>query len=276
MHLVTIRTEDGTAAGRVEGDAIVRLEAPDVGALLRSGGLADAHADGPTITADGVRFAPVVPNPDKIVCVGVNYADHIAEMGRRAPEHPTYFAKYRRTLIGPHDEIWLPRPEQSTQVDWEAELVVVIGSTLRHADRDTARAGIAGYTVGNDVSIRDYQRRTTQFLAGKTFEHTTPVGPSLVTTAELDDGSGLRIRTEVNGVPKQDSNTSNLVFGVLDILVDLSGIMTLDPGDLVFTGTPGGVGSARTPPEWLGQGDVVTTVIEGIGSLENRCVSGPA
>ncbi len=277
MHLLTVRTPSGTRAGRLDGDDIVLLDAPDVGSLLRDGVLgANRSSSGPTVAAADADLAPVILHPDKIICVGVNYADHIAEMGHEAPDHPTYFAKYHRALIGATDDIWLPDPSLSVSCDWEAELVIVVGARLRHADHDEAVAAIAGFTVGNDFSVRDWQRRTSQFLAGKTFEHASPVGPALVTSDEIGDGSGLAIRTEVNGVVKQNSNTSHLVFGPIDILVDLSRILTLDPGDIIFTGTPGGVGAARTPPEWLTAGDVVTTTIEGLGALRNRCVSAPA
>jgi acylpyruvate hydrolase len=277
MHLVTVRTHSGTSAGRLEGDQIVLLEAPDVGSLLRSSGLGPAGvADGRTIPLEGADLAPVVPNPDKIICVGINYADHIAEMGHDMPDSPTYFAKFQRALTGPRDDIWLPHPDISVQCDWEAELVIVVGRELRSATASEAAEAIAGFSVGNDFSVRDWQRRSSQFLAGKTFEHASPLGPAMVTTDELGDGSGLEISTIVNGVVKQHSNTSHLVFGPVDILVDLSRIMTLDPGDIVFTGTPGGVGVARTPPEWLEPGDVVETSIGGIGSLRNHCVLAPS
>lgn len=272
MHLVTLRTDQGTVAGRVEDGVAVHLDAPDVGTLLATGGPTAVAPTGESTRLDDAEIAPVIPNPDKIVCVGVNYADHIAEMGRTPPGHPTYFAKYRDALIGANDDIWLPDPSLSTHCDWEGELVCVVGQVLRHASPADARSGIAGFTVGNDFSVRDFQRRTSQFLGGKTFEHGSPVGPTLVTADELGDGSGLALTTAVNGEVKQQSNTSNLVFGAVDILVDLSRIITLLPGDIVFTGTPGGVGAARTPPEWLGPGDVLTTTIEGIGTCTNTCV----
>ena len=271
MRLATIRLDGTTRAARLEGDDLVLLDAPDVGALLRGRG--DATAGGDTVPAATADHAPLVPRPDKIVCVGVNYADHIAEMGREPPGAPTYFAKYARALIGAHDGIRLPPPDVSTHVDWEAELAVVIGRPTRNATREEALAGIAGFTVLNDVSVRDWQRRTTQFLAGKTFEAMTPVGPYLVTTDEVGDGSGLAITSEVDGVVKQSSNTSELVFDALDIVADLSRILTLDPGDIIATGTPGGVGAARTPPEWLRPGSVLRTSIDGIGECVNTCVA---
>ncbi len=274
MELVTLRRNDGTRAGRVEGEVIVVLDAPTVREVLADpGGLAAAAAadGGETVARAGADLAPVVPAPDKIVCVGVNYRDHIEEMGREAPGHPTYFAKYARALVGPHDDILLPPPEVSTSIDWECELALVIGKPARNVEGAEALDAIAGFCVLNDVSVRDWQRRTSQFLAGKSFEGLTPVGPGLVTTDQVGDGSGLALSTTVNGVVKQQSNTSQLVFDAVDIVTDLSRVMTLDPGDIVATGTPGGVGAARTPPEYLKPGDELVTTIEGIGTLTNRC-----
>lgn len=274
MRLCTIRTSEGTTAARVEGDQVVKLsDYADVGALLiRLDDLgAAAHLDGDTSPLEEVDLAPLVPHPDKIVCVGLNYRDHILEMGNAVPEAPTYFAKYRGALIGARDNIVLPPTEVSTAVDWEAELGVVIGSPVRHATADEAAKAIAGYCVINDVSVRDWQRRTKQFLAGKTFESTTPVGPWLVTADEVGDGSGLAIGTEVNGVAKQLGNTDELVFNPVDLIMDLSKVITLLPGDLIATGTTGGVGAARTPPEWLVAGDDVRTWIDQVGELRNRC-----
>jgi len=273
MELVTVRYGGGTRAGRVEGDDIVLLEWPSVREVLAEGDLDRAAAadDGPVVARSEADLAPVVPNPDKIVCVGVNYADHIAEMGRQAPEFPTYFGKYRRALIGPNDDIVLPDPEVSTSIDWECELAVIIGRPVRNANPSEALAAIAGYCALNDVTARDWQRRTSQFLVGKTFEGLTPVGPVMVTSDVLGDGSGIPLRTKVNGVLKQESNTDNLVFGTVDIVVDLSRAITLDPGDIIATGTPGGVGAARKPPEFLNVGDEVVVEIDGIGRLVNRC-----
>ena len=221
MRLATIRTGDGTHAARVEGDALVELEYPDVGALLRSG--ADAleraagaeHVTGAEHALDTADFATLVLDPGKIVCVGVNYADHIAEMGRELPEFPTLFAKYTDALIGARDDIWLPRV--SDMVDWEVELTVVIGRTVRHASPDEAAAAIAGFTVANDISMRDWQNRTLQWLQGKTFEHATPIGPWMVTPDEVGGTApDLELTCEVDGVMRQQSRTSQLVFGPAD------------------------------------------------------------
>lgn len=274
MKLVTVRVDGGSRAGRVDGAEVVLLDHPDVGALLAAGGLDAARtATGPTLALATADLAPVIPTPDKIVCVGLNYADHIAETGRTPPAHPTYFAKYRRALTGPHDPIVLPDPAVSNEVDWEAELCVVIGSEVRRASPAEAATAIAGFCVLNDVSMRDWQMRTGQFLAGKTFEASTPVGPWLVTADELGDGLGLSISTTIDGVTKQDGDTGQLVFTPADIVADLSQVMTLDPGDLIATGTPGGVGRARTPPEYLQPGTTMVTAIEGIGELRNPIVA---
>ncbi|MDT4892349.1 MAG: acylpyruvate hydrolase [Pseudonocardiales bacterium] len=271
MKLVTVRTADGLSAGRVEGEDIVLLDAPDVRALL------DAQAAGGSVAESGIAvalaaadLAPLVPSPRKIICVGLNYRNHILEMGRELPEAPTLFAKFDRSLIGPRDDIRLP-PE-SSRVDWEVELTAVIGRSVRRAGPDEARAAIAGWTVANDISMREWQKRTLQWLQGKTFEASTPVGPWLVTADELD-ASDLAVTCEVNGAVMQTSRTSELVFDPVELVSYISTIITLDPGDLILTGTPGGVGDARTPPVFLQAGDVVRTTVEGIGSLLNSCVA---
>ena len=278
MQLVTVRTNGTTRAGRIAGDEIVLLDALDVRAVLEAGpvtgGRVPVRETGAVLALAGADLAPVVPAPDKIICVGLNYHDHIAETNSQTPAAPTYFAKYRRALTGPYDAIRLPPPQVSTSADWEVELAVVIGREVRNATPAEAAAGIAGFTVFNDVSIRDWQTRTTQFLAGKTFEASTPVGPALVTTDETGDGRGLAVSCELDGVAKQSSNTDQLVFGPAEIVADLSTIMTLDPGDIIATGTPGGVGAARNPPEWLRPGVVVRTAIEGLGEMLNTCVVG--
>ena len=278
MRLVTVRIDGATRAGRVSGDEIVLLDAPDVRAVLEAGPVTSGRVavaeGGGTLALDDADLAPVVPGPDKIVCVGLNYRDHAAETNHPLPTAPIYFAKYRRALTGPYDPIRLPPLEVSTNADWEVELAVVIGRQVRNAGAGEALAAIAGFTVLNDVSIRDWQTRTTQFLAGKTFEGSTPVGPALVTADEIGDGSGLRVSCTVDGVTKQSSNTDQLVFGPAELVADLSTIMTLDPGDIIATGTPGGVGMARDPQQWLAPGMVVRTAIEGIGEMVNPCVVG--
>jgi len=275
MRLATIRTPDGTRTARVDpttGDATLLA-----GASLREvldqpdWRRAAADADGPTLSAANVSYAPVVPDPDKIICVGVNYRAHIEEMGRDIPAHPTYFAKYRRALIGAHDPIRLPDTGVSTSIDWEGELAIIIGRPVRNASPLEAAEAIAGFCVLNDVSARDWQRRTIQFLAGKTFESMTPVGPWLTTVDEVGVSPELDLLTEVDGVAKQSANTSDLVFGPVDIVQDLSRIITLDPGDIIATGTPSGVGFAREPQEFLRPGSTVSVTIDALGSVRNKC-----
>ncbi|TDD77879.1 fumarylacetoacetate hydrolase family protein [Actinomadura rubrisoli] len=272
MRLLTFRTEDGTRAGRLDGTGVTPLDAPDVGALLAAG--ADwrdraAAAAGRPVPLGDLDLAPVVPNPSKIICVGLNYKEHIAETGHDTPEHPTLFAKFARSLIGASDEIVLPAA--STAMDWEAELAIVIGRTVRAAGRDAARAAIAGYTVANDVSARDFQRRTTQWLQGKTFDSTTPLGPALVTGDEVGDAADLEITCAVDGETMQRGRTSDMLFPPDEIVSYVSGIVTLDPGDVLLTGTPPGIGDSRTPPVRLRAGNVVMTEVEGLGVLGNRC-----
>ena len=272
MRLVTIRTANGTRAGRLEGDQVVELDFSDVGALLAGGDAAmraAATADGPRHDYATVDLAPVVPKPPKIICVGQNYLAHIAEMGSQPPDYPTIFAKYTRALIGPRDDVVLPKV--SDNVDWEVELAIVIGKEARHVSGDAAMDAVAGWTILNDVSVRDFQRRTAQFLQGKTFEKSTPIGPALVTKDEIDV-SDLRLVTEVDGKVMQDSSTADLLFKPVDIIAYLSQIITLEPGDIIATGTPSGVGAGRKPPVWLQPGQTMVTRVEGLGELVNRCV----
>lgn len=272
MRLATVLDGDVTRAARLDGDDAVVLDAPDVGALLRMGGRGAAGtAAGRVVPVDGLRFAPLVPEPTHVWCIGLNYASHAEETGVPVPEHPTVFTKMPGALIGHGDDIVLPDPLISEQVDWEAELVVVVGADVRHADEATAAAAIAGYTVGNDISVRDWQLRTGQWTLGKTFESTTPVGPWLVTADEIDDLAGHTITCEVNGATVQQADLDDLVFGPAALIAHLSQAITLRPGDLVFTGTPSGVALSREGQPWLKDGDEVRTRIDGIGELVNRC-----
>ena len=270
MRLATIRTATGHRAVRIDGDTAVETGDADVRAVLDRPGWADhaAAAAGPLHQVDELDYAPLVPAPEKIICVGLNYRDHIAETGSETPEYPTVFAKFAPALVGAHDDIVLPAV--SDKVDWEAELVVVVGAPVRHATPEQAAAAIAGYTVLNDVSVRDYQRRTTQFLQGKTFESSTPVGPTLVTPDELPAG-GWEISTTLDGEVVQRSSTAELIFTPVDLIGYLSTIVTLNPGDVIATGTPGGVGHARRPPRYLTDGAVLVTAIAGIGECRNTC-----
>ncbi|WP_277400105.1 fumarylacetoacetate hydrolase family protein [Streptomyces marispadix] len=288
MKLATLRISDtgSTAAGgaarhgsrteavRVDDDGhCTGLGFADVGELLAQDGWLDtaatARASGTRHPLDAADLAPVVPRPGKVVCVGLNYRNHILEMGRELPEHPTLFAKYADALIGPRDTIELA--EESRQTDWEAELALVVGETVRRADEARARRAIAGFTVLNDVTMRDWQYRTKQWLQGKTFEATTPVGPCLVTPDELPGGTApaLTMTCSVDDEPMQKADTSELVFSPVELVRYVSTVTTLRPGDVIATGTPGGVGHARKPPRYLADGSRLVTEISGIGRLEN-------
>lgn len=275
MRLTTIRVDGGTtAAGRLDGDRITLLPFEDVGALLASGDdwqTRAASVEGPSIETSAADFAPLTPRPEKVICVGINYRDHVAEVGLTVPDYPTLFAKYSRSLIGAHDDIVLPA--NSDAVDWEVELGVVIGSTIRNVSTEEALAAVAGYTIVNDISMRDWQLRTTQFLQGKTFEASTPVGPFLVTPDELDDAGNLKLSCAVDGKVMQESATGDMVFSVAELISYISSFITLVPGDLIATGTPGGVGGARKPPVFLTAEQTLTSVIEGLGEQTNRCVA---
>jgi acylpyruvate hydrolase len=218
-------------------------------------------------SASEVKMEAPVLNPGKIVCVGHNYREHILEMGREIPPYPVVFAKFSNTIIGPKDDI--PYFPISEQLDYEAEFAFVIGKRTRNVSQDEALDYVAGYTIANDVSYRDLQRRTLQWLQGKTVEGSLPMGPWLITKDELDP-SELEVVLTVNGEERQRSNTKNLVFTVQYLVEFLSGIMTLEPGDVILTGTPGGVGVARTPQTFLEEGDVVKVEIERMGYIENR------
>jgi acylpyruvate hydrolase len=281
MRLATIRTAAGTRAVRVDADRAVETGHPDVGALLAGPSWPDAvaAASGPVHELADLDYAPVVPQPGKIVCVGLNYARHIREMGRDVPRFPTLFAKYAEALIGARDDIMLPAA--SAAVDWEAELAVVIGAPVRHADQAAATAAIAGYSVLNDVTARDWQYRTPQWLQGKTFEATTPFGPELVTPDEFPllgterGGAGpvLELTCHVDDELAQSASTSDLVFSPAATVAYVSAVLTLRPGDVLALGTPGGVGHARQPPCYLKPGQVLTTRIEGLGECRNLCAA---
>ena len=271
MRLATIRTDSGTTAARLDGDVLVPLDAADVGELLAAGGLGRPREGAAPVPVSEADFAPVVPRPGKIICVGLNYRAHILETGRELPEYPTLFAKFADTLTGARDDLVLP--SVSEKVDWEVELGVIIGRPVYRASADEAEAGIAGYTVVNDVSMRDWQRRTLQWLQGKMFERSTPTGPYLVTADEVGTAPDLEVRCEVDDVVMQQSRTSDLLFGAAEIVAYASQAVTLRPGDLIATGTPGGVGNARKPPVYLRPGNVLRTWIEGLGECVNHCVA---
>jgi acylpyruvate hydrolase len=276
MKLATIRTDEGTRAVRVDGDTLVDLDAPDLGAFLARPDWRDvaATAAGPTYRATDVTFAPVVPRPSKVVCVGLNYRNHIEEMGRPVPEFPTLFPKWADCLIGATDDI--VRPDETEEFDWECELTLVIGQTVRRASEQEAINAIAGFTALNDVSCRDWQFRSREWTQGKNWDSTTPVGPVLVTPDELPGGvrPALRIATTLDGEVMQEDNTGDLLFDPVDLVRYVSTMIRLNPGDMIATGTPGGVGAGREPKLFMVPGQRVTVEIEGIGRLDNLIVAG--
>jgi acylpyruvate hydrolase len=271
MRLATIRLAQGTAAVRLDEDEAVDLGVPDLNALLSEPDWAAraAASDGRRHPVGELDYAPVVPRPSKIFCVGLNYRTHILEMGRELPSYPTLFAKFANTLVGAYDDLVLP--SVSDQVDWEAELGVIIGARVRRADLETARAAIAGYTIVNDISMRDWQWRTSEWLQGKAFEASTPVGPWLVTADEA--GDDLELVCEVDGDVRQRARTSDLLFEPAALVAYISQFTTLEPGDLIATGTPGGVGAARDPKVFLAPGQVVRVAIDGLGECRTTCVA---
>ena len=276
MRLATVRVDGRHHGALLEGDQLILHEEPDVRALLdeqeRSGRLGTRLTR--TIPLDEADFAPLVPEPSKVFCVGLNYRNHILEMGHELPSHPTLFAKFADSLVGAADPIVLPPVSHAP--DWEVELTVVVGRTIRSASEKQAAAAIAGYTVGNDVSMRDWQNRTMQWLQGKAFADSTPIGPMLVTPDECGGAADLALTCSVNGTVMQSSRTSDLVFGPAELVSYCSRIVPLRPGDLILTGTPGGVGHARRPPLHLQPGDVVRSEISGLGTCENLCIAGAA
>ncbi len=273
VKLATIRLGTRTTAARIEENAgeAVEVSAADVGALLAQTDWAQiaAAAAGTRHSLSEVDYAPVVPKPGKIICVGHNYRAHIAEQGLEPPAYPSVFAKFSSALTGARDEILLPLT--SDAVDWEVEMAVVIGSPAHRVNEHEALAVVAGYGVLNDVSMRDWQYRTPQFLQGKTFDRATPFGPWLVTR---DDPSvnekGMELQCEIDGETVQHGNTDDLVFGVAAIVSYLANAMTLRPGDVISTGTPGGVGHFRTPPRYLQDGNLLVSRVDGLGECRNR------
>lgn len=284
MKLVTAATADGPRACVWFQDRYVDLHAADsslptsMRELLAMGreGLARAAAAAANPRAlshdpGTTRLLAPVPDPRKVLCLGLNYRDHAIESNMPIPEEPVLFGKFPNAVIGPESPVLIPA--ESSRVDYEAELVIVVGAPARRVSRERAMEHVAGFAVGHDVSARDWQleKPGKQWIAGKTFDTFAPVGPALVTSDEIPDPHALRIALRLNGRTMQDSNTSQMIFKTDEIVSYLSRIMTLEPGDLIFTGTPPGVGMSRTPPVWLKDGDVVEVEIEGLGTLRNPC-----
>ena len=281
MKLATFDAGAGPQLGAVAGDRIIPLSAaapglpadmtglitawPEVEGEVRR--LAEAAAN--AVALDGVRLLAPIRRPGKIMAIGLNYADHIAESNLGTPEHQVWFSKAPTASNGPYDPIQVPKVSQA--LDYEAELVAVIGQGGRHIARDAAAGAIFGYCCGNDATERAWQHRTPQWVVGKSFDTHAPFGPWITTADEVPDPHVLGIRCLVNGEVRQDSNTRHLVFDVWDQIEHLSQAMTLEPGDLIFTGTPGGIGAAMKPMRFLKAGDRVRVEIDGLGALDNPC-----
>jgi acylpyruvate hydrolase len=252
-------------AALVDGDAVVPLEGiAELGRDTPAELLADPPLSGERVPLSEVTLRPVIPSPGKVLCVGLNYKAHVEEGIYDVPDYPVLFAKFAETLIGAGEPIVLP-PE-SEAVDFEAELAFVIG---RHVRRSSDLGAVAGYTLANDVSMRDYQYRTHQWLVGKAWARSTPLGPFLVTPDEVGDPHALDISLELNGERMQASNTSRFIFDIPTLIATISEVVPLAPGDVVLTGTPEGVGYRREPKVLLADGDRVVVEIEKVGRLEN-------
>ncbi|MEX5301899.1 fumarylacetoacetate hydrolase family protein [Kocuria sabuli] len=272
MKLATLRTGTTTTAARLDGNTFTEIDGyADLGALLADENWQQIAADasGPQHPAASAELETVVVDPSKILCVGLNYRSHIQEMGRELPGYPTVFAKFTDTLTGPHDAI--EAVAEDTQLDWEGELVVVVGKRAHKVDEEDAGRYIAGYSVANDISMREWQFRTKEWLQGKIWARSTPVGPVMVTADEFDPGAAT-LRTRVNGETMQEHSTGDLLFSPEHLVSYFSTILPLHPGDIILTGTPGGVGRARNPQVFLTSGDVVEVEIDGIGALTNAMV----
>jgi acylpyruvate hydrolase len=231
----------------------------------------DPGPDAPGVfQVTSVELGPPVPDPDKIICIGLNYADHANETGLAQTEVPVFFAKFRNSLIGPTSPILLPRV--SSQIDYEGELAVMMGTRCKEVSEQEALRYVAGYSIMNDVSARDLQFQTSQYMAGKALDTFAPMGPGMVLASDIPNPQTLLLTTRVNGQMVQHASTATMIFSVAAIISFLSSLMTLEPGDIIATGTPSGVGFKRTPPLFLQSGDVVEVEIEGIGQLRNPVV----
>ncbi|ASS58101.1 fumarylacetoacetate hydrolase family protein [Rhizobium leguminosarum] len=240
-------------------------ELPAISAKLSK--VIESAAIAPVGKLDAVRLGPVIPDPQKVLCIGLNYADHVAETGRKLPEYPDIFAKFASTLIGPKDDIRCS--DMTDNLDFEGELALVIGRSATKVNEEDALDHVAGLMVLNDITARDLQYRGTQWLAGKALDGSTPCGPALVTLDEIEDVYALDICTRVNGVTLQSSNTRYQIFNLARLVSYISGFLTLNSGDIITTGTPEGIGAKHTPPLWLNSGDVVEVEVAGVGLLRN-------
>jgi acylpyruvate hydrolase len=285
MKLMMFQKGKGTALGLVDGKAVIDLNVADpalpkdLQALVAAGPSAlaaakEAAAKAPAsarFVLDAMKPALPVARPSKFICVGLNYALHAKEGGHEIPTYPSFFLRVPTSLVAAGAPVI--RPKISIQLDYECELTIVIGKGGRHIPESKALEHVFGYTLFNDVSVRDFQRKTSQWTPGKNFDGTGPLGPWVVTADELPPGaSGLRITTRVNGETMQDSNTSDMIFSTARCVSLLSEFMTLEPGDMIATGTPSGVAHARKPPTWMKAGDTVEVEVERIGVLKNPIV----
>lgn len=274
MKLTTLQLDGRTAAARLDGTDYVEIDGyADLGSLLQEAdwkSIAE-KASGARHPVDGAVLAKLVAEPSKVLCVGLNYKSHITEMGRDLPEYPTLFAKFAETLTAPNADVEIPASDHA--IDWEAELVVVVGKKARRVTTDEALDYVAGYTAANDISMREYQFRTKEWLQGKMWEATTPVGPVMVTADELDPNAA--ITTHVNGREMQKGTIGDLVHDPAFLVSYISEMITLNPGDLILTGTTGGVGRARKPSLYLRAGDTTTVTIAGIGEITSHMVAQP-
>jgi acylpyruvate hydrolase len=275
MRFASVLHDGQPAAVAIEDDIAIPLaDIAELGTETPSDVLVDPPLDRDrAFPLAAATLRPVVPRPGKIICVGLNYHAHIEETHREVPEYPVLFTKFASSLTGPFDPI--PCPPESEAIDYEGELAVVIGRRGRRVTADHALEHVAGYTVANDVTMRDYQYRTHQWLQGKAWDASTPLGPALVTADEVPDPGALSLRTHVNGELVQDSSTELLIFSIPTLVSTISEFTTLTPGDVILTGTPAGVGFRREPPLLMGDGDVATVEIDGIGRIENRFVAEP-
>lgn len=272
MKLATLRTNGATTAARLDGGTFTEIEGyADVGALLaqESWRKIAQDASGAQHSASEAQLETLVTDPGKILCVGLNYKAHIQEMGRELPSYPTLFAKFTETLTGPNDPI--EAVAEDPELDWEGELVVIIGKPAYKVTEEDAGDYIAGYAAANDISMRGWQFRTKEWLQGKIWAKSTPVGPVMVTADEFDPASST-LRTRVNGQTMQEHEIGDLLFTPEHLVAYFSTILPLKPGDVILTGTPGGVGRARTPQVFLKAGDVVEVEIDGLGHLTNKIV----
>lgn len=279
MKIVTYATSQGPKTGVLKGERVVDLEScgfpADMISLISSGidpNAINTQLDrGTSKTLSEVELLAPVTNPGKVLAIGLNYGDHIEESGMDAPKHQVWFNKQHNCINGPYAPINLPAV--SSALDYEAELCVVIGKRCKHVPRERAQEVIAGYCVGNDVSVRDWQLRVPTFQIGKSFDTHGPIGPYLVTPDEVGDPHDLDIRCLVNGEERQSSNTKHLIFDCFDAIAHLTQAFTLDIGDVLFMGTPAGVGVAMKPPLFLKEGDVVRVEIDKVGHIENKVVA---